>query len=499
LVGLGSGDQKTKLGPNLEALGQGLEEEGAKLQVSMQQQPSPTLSSPSTGFMGPRSSPLFSSAVDQPDPPPPPSGQDTVRPNSTAAGQEGDQAPPKRLANALEGLGRAIRHIADVRSGADLLLEALDSAAQVRGHETGTKKASDGIQKAADTMRKALDDLRATGKELEAAGVLVGAQQKFEDKGLWNLQVPFVAPDGALVPYAWKRQIAGQAAASAYDRARIALKAFTEQKRRYFPSLEVTTSENGPKAGTKRSRTEGSESTDTSVSSLPDILRRIQSEAPGMTVTPYARLAWTSKFGSQGGAISGPVNKMLSKYASLQLKNSAGTAPPAVVDSPAPSKHVEKVAVLEVSIPEVLVAVISVLPAGSIYPDAVAIFSPAETGGHIQAWGISHHKLHQRLSDYAVMTLHHFLQQDSSSALELLLRWLYLYKTLYTQPCLSCKHLMALDAPSDLLFPPLVRLPSRQPPLSSNTKSAPNTKPEDPDTQGDVMAYHLGCAPIEFF
>jgi hypothetical protein len=65
--------------------------------------------------------------------------------------------------------------------------------------------------------------------------------------------------------------------------------------------------------------------------------------------------------------------------------------------------------------------------------------------------------------------------------------------------CRSCKHLMALDAPSDLLFPPLVRLPSRQPPLSSNTKSAPNTKPEDPDTQGDVMAYHLGCAPIEFF
>lgn len=59
-----------------------------------------------------------------------------------------------------------------------------------------------------------------SGKELEAAGVLVGAQQKFEDKGLWNLQGPFVAPDGALVPYAWKRQIAGQAAASAYDRAR---------------------------------------------------------------------------------------------------------------------------------------------------------------------------------------------------------------------------------------------------------------------------------------
>lgn len=90
-----------------------------------------------------------------------------------SAGQEGDQAPPKRLANALEGLGRAIRHIADVRSGADLLLEALDSAAQVRGHETGTKKASDGIQKAADTMRKALDELRATGTALMVSNVSI--------------------------------------------------------------------------------------------------------------------------------------------------------------------------------------------------------------------------------------------------------------------------------------------------------------------------------------
>lgn len=43
------------------------------------QQPSPTQSSPSTGFMGgPRSSPLFSSAVDQPEPPPP-TGQDVGR------------------------------------------------------------------------------------------------------------------------------------------------------------------------------------------------------------------------------------------------------------------------------------------------------------------------------------------------------------------------------------------------------------------------------------
>jgi hypothetical protein len=60
----------------------------------------------------------------------------------------------------------------------------------------------------------------STGRELEAAGVLNGAQQRFEENQPWNLQVPLVSHDGALVPYAWKRQIAGQAAASAFDRAR---------------------------------------------------------------------------------------------------------------------------------------------------------------------------------------------------------------------------------------------------------------------------------------
>lgn len=80
-----------------------------------------------------------------------------------SSGQDSDQAPPRHLANALDGLGRAVRHIADVRSGADLLLEALDAAAQVRSHGAGNKKPSDRIQKAADAMRIALDALRATG------------------------------------------------------------------------------------------------------------------------------------------------------------------------------------------------------------------------------------------------------------------------------------------------------------------------------------------------
>ncbi|KAG0610697.1 hypothetical protein M758_7G084500 [Ceratodon purpureus] len=460
------------------------------------QHPSPTQSSPSTGLMGgPRSSPLFSSAVDQPDPPPA-MGQDVGRPNPMSGGQESDQAPPRRLANALEGLGRAVRHIADVRSGADLLLEALDAGAMLRGQETGGRKASDGIQKAADAMRKALDELRATGKELEAAGVLNGAQQRFEENGLWNLPVPFVAPDGALVPYAWKRQIAGQAAASAYDRARLALTAFTKQKKRFFPGLAATTTS---AIGAKRLRIEGSESSETAGPSLPDLLKRIQSETHGMAVTPYERMAWLNKSNSTGGMSAIFASRVITSNSSLSVRHgNVGAAPPpsqAGGDNPtSSSRQNEKLAVLEASIPGVLVAVISVMPAGCVYPDAVAVFSPAETGGHIQAWGVSHHKLYQRFSEYATTVLHQLLQQNRSSALELLLRWLHSYRTLFTQQCLVCKHVMAFDGPSDLIFPPLVRPTPRQP-TTTSTKNAQSTKSEEPSADSEILAYHLGCCP----
>lgn len=39
----------------------------------------------------------------------------------------------------------------------------------------------------------------------------------------WGLHMPLVCPDGAVVAYAWKRQLAGQAGASAVDRTRFVL------------------------------------------------------------------------------------------------------------------------------------------------------------------------------------------------------------------------------------------------------------------------------------
>ncbi|CAI0424682.1 unnamed protein product [Linum tenue] len=120
---------------------------------------------------------------------------------STSAGQPGE-APPKQVAMAVDRLAQAARLIADVRIGADRLLEALFFAAQ--SHQSD--KTLQFLLKEDASMRQHLQDLRTV--------------------------------DGAVVAYAWKRQLAGQAGASAVDRTRLALKAFSDQKRRFFPHLD---------------------------------------------------------------------------------------------------------------------------------------------------------------------------------------------------------------------------------------------------------------------
>lgn len=59
------------------------------------------------------------------------------------------------------------------------------------------------------------------GKELEESGVLGESVRSRKD--FWGLHMPLVCPDGAVVAYAWKRQLAGQAGASAVDRTRFVL------------------------------------------------------------------------------------------------------------------------------------------------------------------------------------------------------------------------------------------------------------------------------------
>ncbi|KAM1037183.1 hypothetical protein EV1_031704 [Malus domestica] len=66
--------------------------------------------------------------------------------------------------------------------------------------------------------------------------------------------MPFVCSDGAVVAYAWKQQLAGQAGASAVDRTRLALKAFTDQKRRFFPHLDDASNDQCNESTSKKQR-----------------------------------------------------------------------------------------------------------------------------------------------------------------------------------------------------------------------------------------------------
>ncbi|ONK79326.1 uncharacterized protein A4U43_C01F5230 [Asparagus officinalis] len=92
------------------------------------------------------------------------------------------------------------------------------------------------ILKEEAAMQQHFQDLRDLGRQLEDSGVLNGSLKSRGNS--WGLHMPLVCPDGAVVAYAWKHQLAGQAGASAVDRTRLALKAFTDQKRRFFPHLE---------------------------------------------------------------------------------------------------------------------------------------------------------------------------------------------------------------------------------------------------------------------
>ncbi|PRQ56016.1 hypothetical protein RchiOBHm_Chr1g0331111 [Rosa chinensis] len=144
----------------------------------------------------------------------PPQTTTTTTPPASV-GSTAAEAPPKQVALAMDRLGQAGRLIADIRLGADRLLEALFVAAQP--HQS-TKPLHLFLNE--DTsMRQHLQDLRSIGRQLEESGVLNDSLRSRSNS--WGLHMPLVCPDGAVVAYAWKRQLAGQAGASAVDRTRL--------------------------------------------------------------------------------------------------------------------------------------------------------------------------------------------------------------------------------------------------------------------------------------
>ncbi|XP_010246904.1 PREDICTED: mediator of RNA polymerase II transcription subunit 27 isoform X2 [Nelumbo nucifera] len=338
------------------------------------------------------------------------------------------EAPPKQVALAMERLGQAARLIADVRLGADRLLEALFIAAQP--HQSN--KPLHLIVNEEATMRQHLQDLRAVGRQLEESGVLNSLRSR---NNSWGLHMPLVCPDGAVVAYAWKRQLAGQAGASAVDRTRLALKAFTDQRRRFFPHLEDESSgqTSGVESGVSKKHCSSQASTLThkeepsEEKTLPEVLLRVEKEAPNMRIFTYQHLDWLKR----ASALSSSTNENFiesSKENNFQTSNRLRTGSLGPVSA-------DQIAAVELLVPSVFRAIISLHPAGSIEPDAVAFFSPDEGGSYIHSRGFSVYHVFRHLTEHAVKALQFFLGINTDTALYNLLHWICSYETLFTKSC----------------------------------------------------------------
>ncbi|XP_072961326.1 mediator of RNA polymerase II transcription subunit 27 isoform X1 [Typha angustifolia] len=410
-------------------------------------------------------------------------------PISGGAVSSSAEAPPKQVALAMDRLGRAGRLIADIRLGADRLLEALFFAAE---SPHNSRRAAQFVLKEETSMRKHFHDLRALGRQLEESGVLNGSLKSRGNS--WGLHMPLVCPDGAVVAYAWKRQLAGQAGASAVDRTRLALKAFTDQKRRFFPHLEddLQSCRHDSESGTAKKQcisqglTVDNKDELVGEKTLSDILKNLEHEAPNIKVLMYQRLDWLKRASSLSSSI-GENSDDPSKEQSLQnlSKQVSGSHASAV----------DQVAVIELSAPSIFRAILSLHPAGSTNPDAVAFFSPNEAGSYIHARGLSVHHVFRHITEHADRALQYFLGVDPNNSLSLLLNWICSYQTLFTKVCSKCGCLLMMDKSLAVLLPPVHR--SYQLTLSTkfgSTQLAPSAKGQNPDL---ILAYHIGCSSAE--
>ncbi|WVZ06569.1 hypothetical protein V8G54_019915 [Vigna mungo] len=433
--------------------------------------------------------------------------QATTAPISTStpppsSGGSASEAPPKQVAQAMDKLGQAERIIADIRIGADRLLEALFVAA-AQPHQ-GNKPLQMFLKEDA-CMRQYLQDLRSLGKELEESGVLSESLRSRKD--FWGLHMPLVCPDGAVVAYAWKRQLAGQAGASAVDRTtcslrllndtRLALKAFTDQKRRFFPHLDdglEASDSASKKCCVSEEITVDPKEEIRFLRTLPDVLKSVEKDVPGLKILTFERLDWLKR----ASTLSSSANESSLKHnyhGSNKLRlGSVGTVAE------------EKVTVIEILFPSIFRAVVSLHPAGSMDPDAVAFFSPHElgdgqlmvvyreflhlSGSYVHARGFSVHHVFRHITEYAATALQYFLGNQTETGLYCLLHWICSYQTLFSKPCSKCSRLLAMDKKSTLLLPPVHRPYWK---FSFSKILSISSK----DQNSDTRTYHIGCLSEE--
>lgn len=389
-----------------------------------------------------------------------------------AADSTTGDAPPKQVATAMERLGQVARLIADVRLGADRLVEAIFVAAEPHG----SNKALQLIVKEDSAMRKHLQDLRSIGKQLEDSHVLNDALLSRSNS--WGLHMPLVCPDGAVVAYAWKRQLAGQAGASAVDRTRLALKSFMEQKKRFFPHLDIKSVSKRHCGG--QPTTAGDLEEVAYCKNLKDTLNHLSKEIPDMKIFAYQRIDWSKRTACLPSLVDEvPVETSISHSFPGANKPTLGS-----LDA-VPEDHI---AIIEVVIPFVLRAVISLHPVGSTMPNAVALFSPDEGGRYVHARGVSVYHVFRHITEYSSMALQYFIGVKSETALNILLQWIKGYETLFSQPCCKCQRVLSVDKQSSLILPPVLHR-YRQFYAAVTSSSLPKDQ-----NLVKVQAFHIGCS-----
>ncbi|KAH9674352.1 Mediator of RNA polymerase II transcription subunit 27 [Citrus sinensis] len=396
--------------------------------------------------------------------------------------QSTTEAPPKQVALALERLAQAGRLIADVRLGADRLLEALFVAAQP--HQSN--KPLHLFIKEDAAMRQHLQDLRSIGRQLEETGVLNEPLRSRSNS--WGLHMPLVCPDGAVVAYAWKRQLAGQAGASAVDRTRLALKAFTDQKKRFFPHLDDRVHDQSTEPESKKhcvpqALPASNQEELSDCKTLSDVLMRLEKEVPNLKIFTYERLDWLKRASSLPSSANESPLELLKEH----NFHSSSKLRPGLQNTVA----ADKVSVIELLFPSIFRAIVSLHPVGTIEPDAVAFFSPDEGGNYIHARGSSVYHVFRHITEHAGTALQFFLGIRTETSLYFLLHWICSYQTLFSKVCSKCGRLLAMDKRLALLLPPVSR-PYRHffPTVTSSAQLISSTNEQSSDV---VNAYHIGC------
>jgi len=188
-----------------------------------------------------------------------------------------------------------------------------------------------------------------------------------------------------------------------YNDCRLALKAFTDQKRRFFPHIDdgLKMEPSSKKHRASHLLLENGREEPVDYKTLPDIQSRLEKLVPSVKVSTYGRLNWLKRANSLPGSGSDDPTEASKPIFQSSSKLRSGLQ----------TEVVDKIAVIELSFPSLFRAIVSLSPAGSVDPDAVAFFSPDEVTSNLLA--LKYTDSHVKLFKFSCFSFIPFLQGGS--------------------------------------------------------------------------------------